>query len=126
MPFARSILVVAVVGIAFAGCGSTERPEASIRGIVLRGPMCPVESASSPCPDQPYAGVEVHATFEGDMVVDSDVTDANGRFELTVDGGATYRVSVLVEPIEQQQPQQVRVEPGGSAQVTLRVDTGIR
>ena len=124
MPTIRALLLTAVAALVLAACGPSE-PQAAITGVVLRGPMCPVESASSPCPDQPVAGATVTASVGGDPVA-SDRTDGAGRFELPVDGGRSYRVSVGVQSPATAGPERVAVAPGENAQVTLHVDTGIR
>jgi hypothetical protein len=123
----RSFLAILAVAASLAACGASgSGAEATIRGVVLVGPMCPVEVEGSPCPDQPYAGVDVTAFVEGDMGVASDRTDAEGRFELTVRGGTTYRVTVIVQAPQVPTARRVTLDEGEDAQVTLHVDSGIR
>ena len=121
----RSLLALSL--LLLVGCqGIRDRPPpgAEIRGRVLAGPRCPVVTEASPCPDLPWVG-RVRAT--GEAGVFEARTDEAGRFVLVVPPG-TYTVQAVVEgggpPTAK--PESVRVGPGSSAQVTLRVDTGIR
>ncbi len=109
-----------------AGC---ERPAPSgtgIRGVVVLGPTCPVESLTSPCPDRPFEG-DVRATAS-DGATSVVSTDGQGRFTINLREG-TY-VVVAVSPggsgLPAPVPQTVQVLTGSYTRVTLEVDTGIR
>ena len=63
--------------------------------------------------------VESGAEFTAD-------TDADGRFELSLEPG-TYEVSIVSDPSPPfAKPQTVTVEPGSFTEITVSVDTGIR
>ncbi len=98
-----------------------------MRGVVVSGPRCPVETAESPCPDLPAQGVTVRATTGTDEPAGSTVTDDRGRFEIRLAPGA-YTLEPVVEggapPFAK--PQDVTVPQSGFAEVTLVLDTGIR
>jgi hypothetical protein len=113
------------------GAGPTREPggasgAATIRGAVVRGPTCPVETDESPCPDLPAAGVEVQALSDGEVAARA-TTDAEGRFSMEVDPG-TY----LVRAREADdvgmlaRPSVVTVGEGEVVEVTVLIDTGIR
>jgi hypothetical protein len=82
-----------------AGCGGQAAPdtatESGVRGRVLLGPQCPVETVRNPCHAQPAANVSVvvskrlqrDADPAGNQVVRTR-TDANGRFLLAVPPGS--------------------------------------
>jgi hypothetical protein len=100
---------------------------ATIRGTVVRGPTCPVETDDSPCPDAPAADVEVQALSDG-VVEARATTDAQGRFSMEVPPG-----SYLVRAREAEgrpgmlaKPSVVTVGEGDVAEVTVLIDTGIR
>lgn len=110
--------------VACQGVGDRPAPGSGIRGRVLAGPQCPVETEASPCPDVPWVG-RVRAT--GEVGVFEVRTDAEGAFVLAVPPG-TYLVHAVVPgggpPTAV--PETVRVRPGSFVEVTLEVDTGIR
>jgi hypothetical protein len=119
---AGSLLLLFVVA-----CSSVDRSggiDSGVRGVVVSGPQCPVESLNSPCPDRPWLGT-VEAARAGDVV--DQRTDANGRFELRLTPG-TWTLTPVIEgggpPTAK--PVTVRVEPHRFEHVTLTVDTGIR
>ena len=113
-------LAVASCGGAGAGAGSS-----GIRGQALSGPQCPVEVQGSPCPDLPYEGtVIVTDTESGEEFTVQ--TDAEGRFELSLEPG-TYEASIVAETTPPfAKPQTVTVEPGVFTVIVVSVDTGIR
>jgi hypothetical protein len=126
----RSVLAAVVVTIVLASCadasGGGPTGEQGIRGVVLAGPQCPVESAESPCPDEPVPDVRVEVRRNGDTVAGA-TTDADGRFTVALDPG-TY--DVRAAPGQQgfmsSKPVTVDVRPGVFTGVTVAVDTGIR
>jgi hypothetical protein len=100
----------------------------TIHGTVLLGPTCPVETESSPCPDQPAAGVEVRAMRDG-AVSATAVTDANGAFVMDDLGAGEYLLRAVVEPEGPgmfAKSTRVTVPEGGVVDVTVLLDTGIR
>ena len=110
----------------FAGCHRSAQPGTGIRGVVMLGPTCPVESLVSPCPDRPFPS-DVNATStDGDTT--RVTTDEQGRFSLDLPAGSYVLVAVSPSgsgpptPV----PQTVLVMTGSYTQVTLEVDSGIR
>jgi hypothetical protein len=123
------VLALAIAVPALASCGedvSGTKAETGVRGVVLAGPQCPVEQASSPCPDEPMANVEVRATVGGSVVA-TDRTDAQGRFELALEPGDYVIEAVLpAGGLPSAKPTGVTVPQRDFSQVTVLVDTGIR
>lgn len=119
--------LVLLIAIALASCGD-DAPAAGpsgIRGRALAGPQCPVEIEGSPCPDRPWHGVVVATNTEtGDR--STVETDAEGRFELSLEPG-TFEVTIEPDgelPVAKSQT--VTVEAGTFVEITVAVDTGIR
>jgi hypothetical protein len=126
----RSVLLIVVLGATLTGCGSdgpsADEPTGRVAGVVLLGPMCPVENAASPCPDQPLADTVVEAHAAGGDVAAEDVSDDDGRFELLLPAGDYTLTASLDDPIRVAAPVAVHVVAGEEAQVTVSVDSGIR
>ena len=128
----RLALVLLLTVLAFSvpacarGSAGNDAQRGRVSGRVLLGPMCPVESAASPCPDQPFADARVEAVRDGSVVATS-VTDAEGRFSIALEPG-TYvvRVALGADPARSSSPVDVSVRPGETTRVDLAVDTGIR
>lgn len=126
----KRIAVFLFLAALLASCGeqgSGGDAGSGIRGAVLSGPQCPVETLESPCPDLPVADIVVRVTASDGSVAAEPVTDAQGRFEVTVDAGE-YVVQPVVEGggVTSAKPQTVTVVGGEFVEVTLIVDTGIR
>jgi hypothetical protein len=120
--FALAFVLVAVASCGGHGAGDGT---SGIRGQALAGPQCPVETQGSPCPPVPYEGTVVATDVESgaDYTVD---TDAQGRFELSLEPG-TYEVSIVSDSSPPfAKPQTVTVEPGSFREIVVSVDTGIR
>jgi hypothetical protein len=118
---------VVLVAVALASCGGAGAGDGSsgIRGQALAGPQCPVETQASPCPPVPYEGTVIATDGESGAEYTVD-TDADGRFELSLEPGS-YEVSIVSEtspPFAKSQT--VTVEPGSYAEIVVSVDTGIR
>jgi hypothetical protein len=122
-------LAAAVVLLFLVACGRgpvspDHAPDSGVRGRVVLGPRCPVESAASPCPDTPWSGT-VDARRGGDLV--EQTTDSEGSFELRLTPG-TWTLTAVVRgggpPTAK--PIAVTVRPHSFTSVTLTVDTGIR
>lgn len=122
---ALSVLLLFLV--ACAGRASSSSGDSGIRGTVLLGPTCPVETMESPCPDRPLADVEVQVLQGGD-VVDTVRSDGDGRFTLALDPGEYVLQAVVEEggPGMSARPVDVSVTSGEFADVTVPVDSGIR
>jgi len=122
------LAILAVLSACADGDGSV--PGASttgVRGVVLLGPMCPVETPTSPCPDRPMTGTDVEVLRGGDVVA-RVTTDAEGRFEVPVPSGDYSVRAVLADggPGMSVQPVDVTVTEGSYVEVTVSVDSGIR
>ena len=98
----------------------------TVQGRVLLGPTCPVQTEASPCPDEPLAGVTVQAV-EGDVVVATAESDAQGRFSMDL-VPRTYLVQAVPEddPARTAKPIEVTVVAGETVEVDVPVDSGIR
>lgn len=119
-------LLAAVLLVCLAACGSDSVPpvaqDSGIEGQVLLGPTCPVVTEDDPCPDQPAGGVEVRVR-QGDSVVATTMSDAEGRFRVAAPPGV---YDVDAEAGMFCKPQQVTVVAGSYASLALSCDTGIR
>jgi len=123
-------VLVAALLVGVSACGvanDSSIGDTGVRGVVVAGPQCPVETVDSPCPDRPMAEVPVRiSTVEGGQVGEVR-TDQRGRFSLPVPPGS-YVVEALVAsagPVSAE-PVPVTVGEAGFVEVTIRVDTGIR
>jgi hypothetical protein len=120
--FALGLLAVAVASCGGAGSGDGT---SGIRGQALAGPQCPVEIEGSPCPPLPYEGTVIATDVESGAEYDV-ATDAEGRFELSLEPG-TYEVSIVSDSSPPfAKPQTVTVDSGSFTAITVSVDTGIR
>jgi hypothetical protein len=116
----RALVLFALL---LAAC-SAGAPSSGIRGTILAGPACPGPArAESPCPDRPVAmTVEV---VNGNTVVTTFTTDANGTFSVGVAPGTyTLRSKGGLPPTLK--PTIVVVVAGQYSDVELHADTGIR
>jgi hypothetical protein len=120
------VLVVAfAAGASCGGAGGEGDASSGIRGVASVGPMCPVETQSSPCPDVPYHGTVVATNTETGRKFTVE-TNEKGVFELPLAPG-TYEVSIVSEsPPPFAKPETVTVKRGSFIQVTVSVDSGIR
>jgi hypothetical protein len=126
------VAVVAMAATVAVGCGSdATAPDAGdqgIRGIVLLGPTCPVETEASPCPDRPMPGVTIRVLRDGTPLDVTATSDSAGRFELRVPPGE-YTLEAIVRPEGPgmfAKPIEVTVASGMFVTVTVTVDSGIR
>lgn len=119
--------------LVLAGCGSDDagaRATSGVTGQVTLGPTCPVESAGTPCEDQPPANVvvivseglpsEVHAAGP---TVARGATNSEGSFRIAVPPGdyiVTAHAGMSCELMD------VRVLADTFVTVTVACDTGIR
>jgi hypothetical protein len=122
-----AIAALIAVGLAAGACGAGGGAAATsgIRGRALVGPMCPVETQNSPCPDVPYHGTVVATDTDSGKQYTTE-SNEKGAFQLSVPPG-TYEVSIVSEsPPPFAKPQTVTVPADAFVQVTLSVDSGIR
>jgi hypothetical protein len=128
----RLPLTLSILAVVLVACGS-ETPagngeDQGVRGVVLLGPRCPVETEASPCPDEPLAGVTVRVLQEGEPLDETATSDASGRFELRLPPGEYTLEAIVPEggPGMSAKPVDVTVRAGGFVDVVVPVDTGIR
>jgi hypothetical protein len=122
----RAISILLLFLLACAGRGPSSG-DSGIRGTVLLGPTCPVETLESPCPDRPLADVEIRV-LRGSDVVATVRSDGEGRFAVALDPGR-YEVQAVVEeggPGMSAKPVDVVVTNGVFNDVNVPVDSGIR
>jgi hypothetical protein len=123
----RAISILLLFLVACAGRGPSSSGDSGIRGTVLLGPTCPVETLESPCPDRPLADVEIRV-LRGSDVVATVRSDGEGRFAVALDPGR-YEVQAVVEeggPGMSAKPIDVVVTNGVFNDVNVPVDSGIR
>lgn len=133
MPVKRLLpLTLSVLALVVVACGS-ETParngeDRGVRGIVLLGPRCPVETEASPCPDEPLAGVTVRVLRNGEPLDATATSDDAGRFELRLPPGQYTLEAIVPEggPGMSAKPVDVTVPGDGFVDVVVLVDTGIR
>lgn len=123
---ASGLLVLTACGFDDAGGRATS----GVTGQVTLGPTCPVESAGTPCEDQPPANVVVTVSEELPVEVHAagptvarGTTDARGSFRIVVPPGdyvVTARAGMSCELVD------ARVLDDTFVTVTVACDTGIR
>jgi hypothetical protein len=125
-------LILSILALLVVACGS-EAPSSGVedqgvRGVVLLGPRCPVETQASPCPDEPLAGVSVRVLRDGEPLDTTATSDGSGRFELRLPPGEYTLEAIVPEggPGMSAKPVDVTVPAGGFVDVVVPVDTGIR
>ena len=113
-------------GSATPGGGAILPGGSGITGRVTAGPTCPVVTVDNPCDDRPIAGVPVVVLDVNGREVGRVMTDAEGRYSVTLPSGP---YTIEPQPIEglmrAPEPTQVTVD-GGFVTVDLSYDTGIR
>jgi hypothetical protein len=123
----RAMSILLLFLVACAGRGPSSSGDSGIRGTVLLGPTCPVETVESPCPDRPLGDVEIRVLRGGDVVA-TVRSDGEGRFAVALDPGR-YEVQAVVEeggPGMSAKPVDVLVKNGVFNEVNVPVDSGIR
>lgn len=121
--------MIAVLLITACAQASTPTPPSNtgITGLVTLGPMCPVEQAGQPCPDQPYQA-RIDVLDAQGTTVTSIQSDANGRFTVDLPPG-DYVLHPLppegnILPMAGDLP--VTVTTGQYTDVQISYDSGIR
>ena len=123
---ATALSLVVLLGACGEPGSEREGELGTIRGVVLLGPVCPVETETSPCPDEPLSGVEVLAVDQEGRETTA-VSGSDGRFSMDVSPGEfTLHAQVEQDGIRSSKPVDVTVEPGQTVEVTVPVDSGIR
>lgn len=131
----RRVLLLAILslGLVLTACadeqpGDTGTDEAgTVRGSVLLGPTCPVETLTDPCSDLPLGDVRIRVFGPAGDVVATARSDADGAFTLRLAPG-DYTVEAVIEddPARSTSPVEVTVAEGQQVEVTVPVDSGIR
>lgn len=110
-------------------CGSSVLlgPDAAqgIDGLVLLGPLCPVQTPTDPCPDRPYeASIEIESPGGSRITVVR--SDAEGRFHVGLLPGTYHLVPESGDPFPIAAERDVVVKAGSYSDVVILFDTGIR
>jgi hypothetical protein len=128
----RLLVLTVLLSLTLAGCarGSSEGSDerlGTIGGSVLLAPTCPVETAESPCPGRPLAGVPVRVVDADGNVRASAVSGDEGAFSIDVAPGS-YLLTASIEEDSARSVKPVRVEVGAGEVVhaDVLVDSGIR
>ena len=119
------ILLLSACADAEQGSGGGSEP-ATIRGTVLLGPTCPVETAESACPPEPLADVRVQVLGTDGDVLATAVSGADGTFDLSVAPGSYLLQAVGEDAGRSAKPVRVTVGEGQELEVEVPVDSGIR
>jgi hypothetical protein len=131
-----AVFLLAACGPQDATAPRSGGPDGTIRGQVVAGPACPVESAPADgsttserdeCADTPTrARIRVTAVSTGSVVA-TVRSDADGRFRVDLPAGQ-YELQALDldQPVEQGPPLLSRVSADRVTDAVVRVDTGIR
>ncbi len=134
----KRLVFVCGLALALASCAerATAPADSGVEGVVLFGPLCPVETIESPCPDRP---VEATVTILRPSAMDPIRTiqsGSDGRFRVALEPGSyvlTVRQPTLPSRVRGAPPRPVAaapvavtVRPHEFAQVTLKLDSGIR
>ena len=102
--------------------------DSGIEGMVLLGPICPVQSIppDPACADKPTsASFEVRDARTGKLVLNTS-SDTNGHFRINLQPGIYQLKSKSMQLGERIKPLNVTVRPNEFEKVSLDVDTGIR
>lgn len=123
-----SLVLVLLLALAVGCAQRTSAPGSvgtGVRGQVLLGPTCPVETAEHPCPDKPIAATVVAARTDGREA--GRVTSGNdGRFTLALAPGHYVLTVIGLDGPRFAKPLDVDVPSSGFVEVTVSVDSGIR
>jgi hypothetical protein len=132
----RAALLLALLA-AFACSGHnsptdplSELPRGTLSGAVTIGPNCPVEKVDDPCPTPPaaYAArkVLVKSADASKVLFVVDI-DSHGFYRIDL-VPATYTIDLQKNGIDRsaEVPAKVTIASGGSVQLNISIDTGIR
>ena len=137
--FCASVLCFELfLNVLAAGCGSQERtvlPTGSeirstggLAGVVTRGPTCPVQTKTTPCPPEPASGTRVLVLTPTGEQIGAPVTDNEGKYRVALPPG-TYRIELgRLAGIEftKDVPTTVIILEGRETRLDISIDTGIR
>jgi hypothetical protein len=127
LPLAVIVGLLILAACAKNGGAGSDGDLGTIRGSVLLGPTCPVESIASPCPEQPLSGIEVRALDDQGDVAASALSGDDGTFVIDVQAGTyTLMASIEDDPARSAKPTNVHVVSGETVHADVLVDSGIR
>jgi hypothetical protein len=110
-------------------CGPNDLlgPDAAqgVEGVVLLGPVCPVQTPDNPCPDQPYEAL-IRIRDESHHLVTRVRSGDDGRFRVGLRPGRYTLDPESGTPFPTAQDVEVEVVGGSYAEVTIHYDSGIR
>ena len=117
----RRLLALAALALALAACGDGPNASADsgVRGLVMRGPLCPVQTVANPCPDEPFA-TDVRVLSTGGKVLQTVRSGSDGRFVVRIAPGHYILMTESGKPVD------VIVRPHSFAKAVVEYDTGIR
>ncbi len=105
-----------------------ETEPTGLEGVVVRGPICPVEREDEPCPDEPFSALFHVFDYDWNGVSKFRTTEA-GWFHINLPPGNYIIEPDLSAPLMPPPTAHrvvVTVPESGFATVTLSFDTGIR
>lgn len=116
-----------LVGCARGSSEGSDEPLGTISGSVVLAPTCPVETAESPCPGRPLAGVPVRVVDADGNELASAVSGDDGAFTIDVAPGS-YQLTASIEEDAARfvKPVRVVVRAGQVVRADVLVDSGIR
>lgn len=124
----RYLKVLLPILLFITSCSRPPAAEFVVTGTALAGPVCPVETEppDPACAPRPVTGATIEALDPSGSLVASAVTDADGRFVLTLPSGDYTIVALPVDGL-MGTPAPVQITLTGPMEVgVLAYDTGIR
>lgn len=121
----KFLLGVMILVLATCSIYSPTPRGSGVEGQVFVGPMCPVEQAGQPCPDQPYQTTLAVIDRSGTYITQIQ-TDAQGRFQASLVPGEYILHPESPNGLPFAADQSFTVESGRYTQITIHYDSGIR
>lgn len=121
-------LKVLLLLLVTASCTGPPAEHFEVSGMALAGPVCPVETEPPDpnCAPRPVVGATIEAIDSSGSTAGTAITDADGRFVLTVSSGE-YTINALPAEGLMGTPAPVEITVTGPIDVgVLTYDTGIR
>lgn len=108
-----------------ASRAASPTPESGLAGTIWLGPLCPVQRADTPCPDQPFQATLTILNDQGARVAQVQ-SDAQGHFRLRLPPGV-YTVRPEPPDAMTRAPEQtVTVAAGQFTPIAITYDSGLR
>jgi hypothetical protein len=129
------VLILGGLTVLLLGCGSRSTQDipqsgqvSGIQGHTTVGPTCPVEQATSPCPDRPLRARLTVTKTGSTMTLATALSTATGYFSIPVPPGRyTVQASKLSRGILPAAPPVTVIVVGGRfTNITISFDSGIR